>query len=158
LSVAPRVKAIAIICRGNDVLLSFAIDPDSSSRYGRFLGGAIEPGERASDAVRRELREEIGVELGDVVQLGVVENRYEYAGRSHHETVVVFAATFADPECYNQPAFPVNEAVCDGPAEWVRIDGLRRGEIAIYPPELLELIERAIAAPTPGQPRSSNRA
>ena len=90
-----KIKVRAIIRRGDDVLLSYAIDPASGVRYGRFLGGAIEFGERAEDTVRRELHEEIGFELGNVSPLGVVEDVCEWDGRLHHEITFVFAATFA---------------------------------------------------------------
>ena len=136
------VKVRAVIRRGDDVLLSFAIDPASGVRYGRFLGGAIEFGERAEDTVRRELREEIGFELTDVSRLGVVEDVVEWGGRVHHEITFVFAASFADPAAYRREAFVVNETVCDGPAEWVPLRRLTSGEIPFYPPELVVLLGR----------------
>jgi 8-oxo-dGTP pyrophosphatase MutT (NUDIX family) len=135
-----RVKAIAVIWRGRDVLLSFAIDPASGLRYGRFLGGGVEVGERAEDTVRRELREEIGVAAGAVSRLGVVENIFTLDGRTEHEVIFVCAATLADPSAYDESSFAVSEAVCDGPAEWVPVERLLHGEIAVYPPELLAML------------------
>jgi ADP-ribose pyrophosphatase YjhB (NUDIX family) len=135
-----RVKAIAIVRRGETVLLSFAIDPDTGRRYGRFLGGGVEPGERAEDALRREWREELGLELAGVEARGVVENIFEHGGRIHHEVIFVFRAALAERSLYDRSTFAVNEAVCDGPAEWVAVDALRRCEIAVYPPELLDLL------------------
>src|SRR4051794_16304102 len=104
------LKVRAVIRRGSDVLLSFAIDPVSAVRYGRFLGGTIEFGERAEETVRRELHEEIGVELGSVSRLGVIEDVCEWGGRRHHEITFVFEASFADPAAYQQEHFIVNEA------------------------------------------------
>jgi 8-oxo-dGTP pyrophosphatase MutT (NUDIX family) len=141
------VKVRAIIRRGDDVLLSFAIDPASGIRYGRFLGGAIEFGERAEDTVRRELHEEIGFGLGDVSPLGVVEDVCEWGGRLHHEITFVFDASFADAAAYQRESFIVNETVCDGPAVWVPIRQLTSGEIPLYPPELARVLDRA-AGPT----------
>lgn len=137
-----KVKARAVIRRGDDVLLSFAIDPVSGVRYGRFLGGAIEFGERAEDTVRRELQEEIGLELTDVSRLGVIEDVAQWGGRVHHEITFVFTASFADPAAYQRERFVVNETVCDGPAEWVPLQRLTRGEIPFYPPELVPLLAR----------------
>jgi ADP-ribose pyrophosphatase YjhB (NUDIX family) len=138
-----KVKVRAIIRRGDDVLLSFAIDPASGVRYGRFLGGAIEFGERAEETLRRELHEEIGVELGTVSALGVVEDVSEWGGRRHHEITFVFAASFAEPAAYRLESFVVNETVCDGPAVWVPIQRLTSGAIPLYPPEVLGVLDRA---------------
>ena len=137
-----KLKVRAVIRRGGDVLLSFAIDPASGVRYGRFLGGAIEFGERAEDTVRRELQEEIGFELADVSRLGVVEDVCEWGGRVHHEITFVFVASFADPAAYQRERFVVNETVCDGPAEWIPLRRLTSGEIAFYPPEVVPLLTR----------------
>lgn len=143
-----RVKAIAIIRREGEVLLSFAIDPDSGARYGRFLGGGVEPGETAGQTIRRELQEEIGVELCDVHRLGVVENVFETAQRHIHEVIFVFDAGFADDALYRRDEFAVNESVCDGPATWVPLERLLRGEIQVYPPALLDLIGHGRDVPT----------
>lgn len=136
-----RVKAIAVIRRGDALLLSFAVDPDSGTRYGRFLGGGIEPGERADEALRRELREELGVEIAALRRVGVIENLYASATRQIHEVIFVFTAAFVDPGLYRCEHFAVNEAACDGVAEWVPVEQLRRGGIPVYPPELLDLID-----------------
>ena len=135
-----RVKAIAIVRRGDAVLLSFAIDPATGRRYGRFLGGGVEPGERARDAVVREWREELEVELTGVEQRGVVENTFTHDGEVFREVIVVFDAQLADDTLYAREFFPVNERVCDGPAEWVAIERLTGGEIAVYPADLLTFL------------------
>ncbi len=60
-----RVIAIAVIARPTDGALLVYDGYDSVKRelYHRPLGGGIEFGETAEAAVRRELHEEIGVEL-----------------------------------------------------------------------------------------------
>lgn len=48
---------------GERVLLEHGFDSARQERFYRPLGGAIEFGERAADAVQREIREELGAEL-----------------------------------------------------------------------------------------------
>jgi 8-oxo-dGTP diphosphatase len=73
-----RPKAVCIFRRGDRILVGFAEDPRTGGLYARALGGGIEFGERSHDALRREIREELGAEilpqafLGEVPLDGVV--------------------------------------------------------------------------------------
>ena len=61
----------------------------------RPLGGGIEFGERAADAVKREFMEELGTRLDDPVFFCALENIHAHSGNTGHETVFVFEARFA---------------------------------------------------------------
>lgn len=41
-----------------------------------FPGGKVEPGETSEQACRREIMEELGIELGDLLPFGTVEHDY----------------------------------------------------------------------------------
>ena len=148
-----RVKAFCVLRRGPQLLLSFAVDPDTGVRYGRLLGGGIEPGERAEDAIRREFQEEIGAELTGVRQRGVVENIFTWRAQLHHEIIFVFAADFADPALYDRHSFVVNEAACDGPAVWVDVQRVLSGEVTVYPRDVLPMLDAA--TPADGAPSNN---
>jgi ADP-ribose pyrophosphatase YjhB (NUDIX family) len=135
-----RVKAVCVLRRDTDILVSFAIDPDTGARYARLLGGGLEAGERADDAIRREIREEIGADLRDVSRLGVVENIFRWRGEQFHEIIFVFTAAFTNRALYEQKSFAVNEVVCDGPAEWVPLARVTSGDLPVYPPDLVALL------------------
>jgi len=55
-------------------------------------GGFVEPGEEAFTALRREVFEEIGVELGELAWVSAFPNRYEYAGVVYPTLDLVFHA------------------------------------------------------------------
>lgn len=60
----------------------------------RFLpGGHVEFGEQAEDALRRELKEELGVKAKIGKLIGVTENSFMQKGRHHHELNLVFMVT-----------------------------------------------------------------
>jgi len=80
----------------------------------RPLGGGVEFGETSLAAVRREMREELGVELAEVRLLGTLESLFSYAGRPGHEVVLVYAAEFVDRQLYAQTELPGQES--DGEA------------------------------------------
>ena len=136
-----RPRAICVFRRGDRILVSFGVDPRTGGRYARTLGGAIEFGERAEDAIRREMREELGVDILNPRLLGVLENIFELLGHRHHEIIFVFDAVFADTTLYDRSALQVNESACIEPATWVSID--RFGDdLPIYPRDVVALIRQ----------------
>ena len=136
-----RPRAICLFRRGDSILVSFGIDPRTGGQYARTLGGAIEFGERAEDAIVREMREELGADIRDPDLLGVLENIFEIEGRQCHEIIFVFDAAFGDPALYDRTELPVKETACIAPARWVRIDQFG-DDLPIYPPGLIDLLRK----------------
>lgn len=115
-------------------------DSVTGENFHRLIGGGIEFGETAEAALRREFAEELGVRLGSVELLEVVENIFEYEGRPGHEIVHVFAVDSTDID-----AFPldVQLRVLDegSPVHWVLSGGSDR---PIYPAEAARIINALV--------------
>lgn len=62
----------AVVFRGEDVLLIRRGKPPFEGQWS-IPGGGLKPGERLKDAVRREVREETGVEIEIIALLDVFE-------------------------------------------------------------------------------------
>lgn len=78
--VAQYIRPLALVLFRRDdgaILVAPGFDPVKQQRFYRPLGGGIEFGERAEDALRREIQEEIGAELRAPRLLGVLENTFE---------------------------------------------------------------------------------
>jgi mutator protein MutT len=80
-STVTRVRVevgIGIIEDGGRVLICRRHDDgaDAFAGYWEFPGGKCEPGESPSECVRREVLEELGVEVTPVMELSVIEHRY----------------------------------------------------------------------------------
>ena len=82
------------ICDG---LILLCRAKNSSSSY--LPGGHIEFGERARDALKREILEELGVECTVGRFLGVVENSFTQHGKERAEINLVFKIDFAPEIC-----------------------------------------------------------
>jgi ADP-ribose pyrophosphatase YjhB (NUDIX family) len=135
-----RTVAICVFHRDGRILVAPGFDDVKNERFFRPLGGAVEFGELAVEAVRREIREELGVEIDNPVQLGIIENRFEYRGQPGHEVVFVFDASFPDRRIYGQRTVPIQEPGWDGPAEWIALDD--PFAIPLYPAGLDNLLRR----------------
>ncbi|MBA2540663.1 MAG: NUDIX domain-containing protein [Deltaproteobacteria bacterium] len=144
-----RVIAIAVISRPSDGALLVYDGYDSVTRelYHRPLGGGIEFGETAEVAVRRELREEIGVELADVAMLGFLENLFTVDGRAGHQIVAVFSARLVDTSLYARDEIAFLDNGVAWKARWVVRAAFRSEHEPhgppLYPDGLASLLDRA---------------
>ena len=91
------------------MLVFDAVDEIKGSPFYRPLGGGVEPGEAAVDAVVRELKEEIGAELLRPELLRVEENIFTMDGNPHHEVVFFFTGSLADRSLYEKEKIMVYE-------------------------------------------------
>ena len=57
--------AVAVICRGEEVLLVSQRGPDQAEPHWALPGGLVEPGELLVDALAREVKEETGLKMVD---------------------------------------------------------------------------------------------
>ena len=133
-----RPVAICVFHHRGRILVARGYDDVKDQRFYRPLGGEIEFGESAADALRREIREELGLEIVQPVQLGVLENRFEFRGRPGHELVFVFDAAFADPGIYANQGVPLFEPGWDGPAHWLNLQ--EPSPLPVYPAGLTDLL------------------
>ena len=142
-----RATALCIFHRGNEILVFEGYDPADDETFYRPLGGGIDFGERARDAVAREIREELGAEITHVQQLSVLENIFECDGLPGHQIMFIFAAEFADRSRYGQDSMPAVERGI-GPnaptdqfeAIWLDLSRVESGEKILYPEGLSDLI------------------
>ncbi len=141
---ARRIRPIAICVfqNGDRILVARAFDSVKQQEFCRPLGGAIEFGERAEEAIGREVVEELGTEATELELLGVIENTFMHEGRPGHEIVFVFTGRLGDAALYLEPELPLNEAGWESRARWVALDELEGTGVALYPEGLLELLRR----------------
>lgn len=72
--------AAAIICQNDQFLIAKRPEGIHKAGYWEFPGGKIEAGETASDAVIREIREELNIEIANPIAFTEIE--FEYPEKS----------------------------------------------------------------------------
>jgi 8-oxo-dGTP pyrophosphatase MutT (NUDIX family) len=139
-----RVRAIAIgvIHDADRLFVAEGHDSVKDQTFYRPLGGSIEFGEAAADAVQREFLEESGSAVSQPTYIGTLENRFVNDGIEGHEIVLVFATDFVDPAlravdsvaCREESGTPFT-------ARWVPMSVFREGRAPLYPDGLLEMVD-----------------
>ena len=105
-----RPVAIGIVEADGRLLLMAVRDRTGALKGWRPLGGAIEFGERAEEALVREFREETGEEIAPPELLGVLENQFEHNGVRGHEIVFVYRTAFKNNAANARASFSFLDA------------------------------------------------
>ena len=87
--IRPIVLGIAI--KDNKLLVSEGFDKVKNQTFYRCLGGGIEFLEKSSDAIKREFKEEIDVDIIVNDFLGMSENIFTYQGKKAHELTLFYS-------------------------------------------------------------------
>lgn len=136
-----RVLALAVFRRDDEILVMEGYDPLKRETFYRPLGGGVEFGERVMDALRREMREELGAEIVGVRLLQVMENLFVFNGAPGHEIVWMHDAAFVDPTFYARDEIVIDENGTRGRAVWKSLREFEQGRAILYPDGLLELLK-----------------
>lgn len=138
-----RPIVICVFRCGDRILVAEGYDPTKDQLFYRPVGGGIEFGESSEEALRREIREELGVEIAKPHLLGVLENRFTFDGATGHEIVFVYDAGFRDRRLYDLPSSHGTED--DGvpfKIVWFDLAADHAGSPPLYPDGLRELLNR----------------
>lgn len=92
---SPTAAAAAIVTRPDGRVLFITRAKEPALGKLAFPGGFIDIGERAEDGLRREVREEVGIEIGELDFLCSHQNQYLYETVSYPVLDFLFTAPVA---------------------------------------------------------------
>ncbi|MGP4039729.1 NUDIX hydrolase [Gracilibacillus sp. D59] len=137
-----RPVVICLFSNNDTILVGEGYDSVKQQYYFRPIGGGIEYGELSSDALVREVNEEIEKEITNLKYLGTIENIFTYNGDIGHEIVIVYDATFVDDSVYKVNSFEGKED--DGTVFklfWKPLNEFKKGKLRLVPENLMTLIQ-----------------
>ncbi|MDO4664788.1 MAG: NUDIX domain-containing protein [Actinomycetaceae bacterium] len=137
---------IIIISRSNHTLVMEGHDKDEPGRHWLFtVGGGIMTGETPTAAAVRELTEEVGMRVPQTQLVGPVVRRvgiFDFKARTCRQYEQFFLLHVDAPFTPKEEGWTETESnVLDG-AKWLTPTELRNQKIAVYPPELPDLVEK----------------
>jgi len=122
-------RTVGIALDGDRILIHKALKDD----FWALPGGRVEMLESAEDALKREMYEELEVEVQVERLVWIVENFFELDGKSYHELAFYFLMTFP-PGCHlykNDEPFLIDDGGVKFAFEWHLLGNLEH--IRLYP-------------------------
>ena len=128
-----RPTAFCLLEHNGRLLLQEFWHEHDHYHFYRPPGGGIEHGELARDAIRREMREEVNVDIQEPELLTVLENIFDYGGETKHEIVFLFRVELLDEWITTVPEVRILDNTFAFRAVWCPLDELTEGKVILYP-------------------------
>ena len=134
--IRPIVLGLAI--KNNKLLVEEGFDSVKNETFYRCLGGGIEFLEKSSDALKREFKEEIGINVIIRDFLGISENIFTYKGKNAHELVLFYSIDIADKDFKEE--YVVTDDSGKSKALWIDINEFKSKNKVLYPEDVFKYL------------------
>lgn len=134
-----RPIVLGIVKRDNKILVSKGYDKIKKETFYRSIGGGIEFLESSKDALKREFKEELKIDIKVGEFLGISENIFTYNGKNAHELILFYNVDINDLD-YKEKYHIIDDN-CETDATWVDIDEFVNKNLKIYPEEVFKYLK-----------------
>ena len=134
--IRPIVLGLAV--KDNKLLVSEGFDNVKKQTFYRCLGGGIEFLEKSTDALKREFKEEINIDIVIKDLLGISENIFTYEGKNAHELVFYYNINILGKDYKEE--YVVKDDKGQTKAVWIDINEFKNGNKILYPQEVFKYI------------------
>lgn len=134
-----RPIVLGMVKKDNKVLVSKGYDKIKDETFYRSIGGGIEFLENSKDALKREFKEELNIEISVGNFLGISENIFTYNGKNAHELILFYDVEIKD-EDYREKYHIIDDK-CETDAVWIDIEKFKNRELKIYPEQVFKYLD-----------------
>lgn len=132
--IRPIVLGLAI--KDGKLLVSEGYDHSKGQTFYRCLGGGIEFLEKSNEALKREFKEETGLDITVQNFLGISENIFTYEGKNAHELVLFYSVKISDNDY--QEEYRVIDDHGETTAKWIDVEEFKNKNKILYPEEVFK--------------------
>ena len=134
-----RPIVLGIIKKDNEILVSKGFDEVKNEEFYRSIGGGIEFLETSQEALKREFKEELNIDIKIGKFLGISENIFTYNGKQAHE-LILFYDVYIEKKDYKEKYHIIDDD-SETDAIWVDIDKFKNKELKIYPEQMFKYLK-----------------
>lgn len=133
-----RPVVLGIAKKNNKILVSEGYDKVKNQTFYRCLGGGIEFLETSQESLKREFKEELGIDIEVGEYCGIAENIFTFQGKDGHEIIFFYNIKIREDD-YKEK-FPMIDDDGEGEAIWVDIDEFKNNKKILYPKEIFKYL------------------
>lgn len=133
-----RPIVLGILKRDNKILVSRGYDKVKSEEFYRSIGGGIEFLENSKEALKREFKEELNIDIDVGNFLGISENIFTYNGKNAHELILFYNVSINEYD-YKE-IYHIVDDNCETDAMWIDINKFKNKELKIYPEQVFKYL------------------
>lgn len=134
--IRPVVLGIAI--KNGKILVSEGYDKVKKQTFYRCLGGGIEFLETSQEALKREYKEELGIDIIVEDFCGISENIFTYQGKNAHELILFYNIKIQDKDVREK--YHIIDDNWESDAYWIDVNEFKNNKKIIYPEQIFKYI------------------
>ena len=133
-----RPVVLGIAKNNNKLLVSEGYDKIKNQTFYRCLGGGIEFAETSQEALKREFKEELGIDIEIGEYCGISENIFTFRGKKAHEIVLLYNIKIKNEDYKDR--YPMIDDDGNSEAVWIDIDEFKSNKKILYPEEIFKYL------------------